>query len=75
MTHACLDAETRAACGISPGLLRLSAGLEVEWELIGDLAQALDKAANPIVAHGAPPALRNHPPLRACEVSNARQCG
>lgn len=56
MTHACLDAETKAACGISPGLLRLSAGLEVEWELIGDLAQALsvlDNVAHPIVARSA----------------------
>ena len=53
MTHACLDAETKAACGITPGLLRLSAGLEGEWELIGDLSQALsvlDKATHSIGA-------------------------
>ena len=53
MTHACLTPEAKAACGIAPGLLRLSLGLEAEWDLIGDLAQALsvlDKEQHPIVA-------------------------
>jgi cystathionine gamma-synthase len=53
MTHACLSAEAKAACGITPGLLRLSVGLEAEWDLIGDLAQALsllEKESHPIVA-------------------------
>ena len=53
MTHACLTPEAKAACGIAPGLLRLSVGLEAEWDLIGDLAQALsvlDKEQHPIVA-------------------------
>jgi cystathionine beta-lyase/cystathionine gamma-synthase len=53
MTHACLTAEAKAACGITPGLLRLSVGLEAEWDLVGDLAQALsvlDKEEHPVVA-------------------------
>ena len=53
MTHACLSAEAKAACGIRPGLLRLSVGLEAEWDLVGDLAQALSvlaKEQHPIVA-------------------------
>ncbi|HEY2446698.1 MAG TPA: cystathionine gamma-synthase [Rhizomicrobium sp.] len=56
MTHACLSAEARAASGIAPGLLRLSVGLEAEWDLIGDLAQALsvlDRQERPIVARRA----------------------
>ena len=51
MTHVCLTAEARAACGITPGLLRLSLGLEAEWDLIGDLAQALsalEKEQHPV---------------------------
>jgi cystathionine gamma-synthase len=53
MTHVCLTDEAKAACGITPGLLRLSVGLEAEWDLVGDLAQALsvlDKESHPIVA-------------------------
>ena len=56
MTHACLTPEAQAACGITPGLLRLSVGLEAEWDLIGDLAQALsvlDKQQHPIMLRGA----------------------
>ena len=53
MTHASMSAEARAACGITPGLLRLSIGLEDEWDLVGDLAQALsvlDHEQHPIMA-------------------------
>ena len=53
MTHACLTADAKASCGITPGLLRLSVGLEAEWDLVGDLAQALsalDREEHPIVA-------------------------
>lgn len=53
MTHVCMSAEARAACGITPGLLRLSVGLEAEWDLVGDLAQALsvlDKEQHRVVA-------------------------
>ncbi|HEX3431594.1 MAG TPA: cystathionine gamma-synthase [Rhizomicrobium sp.] len=52
MTHACLSAEAKAACGITPGLLRLSVGLEAKWDIVGDLAQALsvlDKEQHPVV--------------------------
>jgi cystathionine gamma-synthase len=53
MTHACLTPEAQAASGITPGLLRLSVGLEAEWDLVGDLAQALsvlDREQHPILA-------------------------
>lgn len=53
MTHACLCEEAKAACGIGPGLLRLSVGLEAECDLVGDLAQALsvlDNASHPALA-------------------------
>lgn len=61
MTHACVSDEAKTACGITPGLLRLSIGLEAEWDLVGDLAQALslaEKEQHPIVA-------RSDFPLRA----------
>ncbi len=41
MTHASIPAETRAALGISDGLVRLSVGVEEEADLIADLGQAL----------------------------------
>jgi O-succinylhomoserine sulfhydrylase len=46
-THQRLKPEQRTALGISPGLLRLSVGLEDVEDLIEDLAQALDKGALP----------------------------
>jgi O-succinylhomoserine sulfhydrylase len=46
-THQRLKPEQRAALGIGPGLLRLSVGLEDTDDLIEDLRQALDKAAEP----------------------------
>ncbi len=46
-THQRLKPEQRAALGITPGLLRLSVGLEDVEDLVEDLAQALDKAAAP----------------------------
>jgi cystathionine gamma-synthase len=60
MTHACLTDDVKAGCGITPGLLRLSVGLEAEWDLVGDLAQALsvlDKESHPIVGQAAFPQL------------------
>jgi cystathionine gamma-synthase len=42
MTHAAMDPEARRVAGITAGLLRLSIGLEDEFDLSGDLAQALD---------------------------------
>ena len=40
-THSQLDAEAQAACGITPGLVRLSIGLEHVDDIIADLDQAL----------------------------------
>ncbi|MGE0625923.1 MAG: PLP-dependent aspartate aminotransferase family protein [Pseudomonadales bacterium] len=41
MTHASLSAEKQAEVGISPGLLRLSVGIESEADLVRDLDTAL----------------------------------
>ena len=41
MTHGSIPAEKRQALGISPSLIRLSAGIEDADDLIADLAQAL----------------------------------
>ena len=41
-THQRLSEENRAHLGITPGLLRLSVGLEDAQDLINDLRQALD---------------------------------
>ncbi len=41
MTHASVPAETRAALGITDGLIRLSVGLEAEPDLRADLERAL----------------------------------
>ena len=44
LTHRVLDDATRARCGITPGLLRLSAGIEHVEDLWADLDQALRAA-------------------------------
>ena len=36
--------EERLAVGITPGLVRMSAGLEAVDDIIGDLEQALDRS-------------------------------
>jgi cystathionine gamma-lyase len=41
MTHGSIPAETRDALGISPSLIRISAGIEDADDLIADLEQAL----------------------------------
>ena len=41
MTHASVEANRRAALGISEGLVRLSVGVEDADDLLGDLEQAL----------------------------------
>src|SRR5579872_1961079 len=46
MTHADVPPETRAAIGISDGLVRLSVGLESPRDLIADLEQAFRAAAS-----------------------------
>ena len=44
ITHQLLTAEAKAHCGIAPGLLRLSVGLEHPDDIWDDLAQALAAA-------------------------------
>jgi methionine-gamma-lyase len=46
MTHSTYTPEERAAHGISEGLVRLSAGLEDEADLVGDVLQALEAVAS-----------------------------
>jgi cystathionine beta-lyase/cystathionine gamma-synthase len=41
MTHASVEEDRRASLGISPGLIRLSCGVEDVGDLLGDLKQAL----------------------------------
>ena len=43
MTHASMDEAARAAAGITPGLLRLSVGIEETEDLWQDLARALQR--------------------------------
>ncbi|MEO1328314.1 MAG: O-succinylhomoserine sulfhydrylase [Pseudomonadota bacterium] len=43
-THQRLSEEQRAALGITPGLVRISVGLEEPADLVADLLQALDQA-------------------------------
>ena len=45
MTHAGMDPAARAAAGITPGLLRLSVGIEAATDLLADLDSALARAA------------------------------
>jgi methionine-gamma-lyase len=45
MTHSTYTPEEQLAHGISPGLIRLSVGLEDVTDLQADLAQALRQAA------------------------------
>ena len=45
MTHAAVPAETRAALGITDGLIRLSVGIEALDDLKADLTQALEGCA------------------------------
>lgn len=42
-THSKLSEEDRLAVGITPGLIRISVGLEYVGDIIDDIAQALDK--------------------------------
>lgn len=44
MTHASMSPEARAAAGIGPGLLRVSAGIEHGDDLVADLAAGLERA-------------------------------
>ena len=44
MTHAAMPPEVQAAAGLTPGMLRLSVGIEDAGDLIADLTAALDRA-------------------------------
>jgi O-acetylhomoserine/O-acetylserine sulfhydrylase-like pyridoxal-dependent enzyme len=43
-THAGLTADDQIACGVTPGLLRVSVGLEHADDVLHDLVAALDPA-------------------------------
>jgi len=43
-THAQLSAEEKLAAGVTPGLVRLSIGIEYADDIIADLSQALERA-------------------------------
>ncbi len=45
MTHAAMDPAARVEAGITPGLLRLSVGIEATEDLLDDLQAGLDRAA------------------------------
>ena len=42
MSHASMSEEARERCGITPGLVRLSIGLEDPTDLVGDLDRAME---------------------------------
>ena len=54
MTHSSMDAEARAAAGISEGMLRLSVGIEDAGDLARDLGKALDLCSHAEVASRVP---------------------
>jgi O-succinylhomoserine sulfhydrylase len=45
-THSKLSEEQRLAAGITPGLVRVSVGLEHVDDIIADIEQALDNSSN-----------------------------
>jgi cystathionine gamma-synthase len=45
MTHAAMDPAARLTAGITPGLLRLSVGIEATGDLLADLCAGLQRAA------------------------------
>ncbi len=49
-THSQLNAEELAAAGVTEDTVRLSIGIEHVDDIIGDLQQALEKAAKPVTA-------------------------
>ena len=52
MTHAGMDPAARLTAGITPGLLRLSIGIEAADDLVADLAAALNRAHGRLSAVG-----------------------
>ena len=61
MTHASMDAEARAAAGISDSLVRLSVGIESPEDLVNDLTVALDAVLQAEKASRATPRAGSHP--------------
>lgn len=55
MTHAGMDAAARLAAGITPGLLRLSVGIEATEDLLADLEAALGRAGEATRQAGSTP--------------------
>jgi len=53
MTHAGMDPVARAEAGITPGLLRLSVGIEAPGDLLADLDAALGRARGPAASRAA----------------------
>ena len=53
MTHAGMDPVARAEAGITPGLLRLSVGIEAPGDLLADLDAALARARTPAASRTA----------------------
>ncbi|REL24044.1 aminotransferase class I/II-fold pyridoxal phosphate-dependent enzyme [Rhodohalobacter sp. SW132] len=49
MTHSVVKPDVRKRTGITDGLIRLSVGIESPIDLIADLEQALEKAAQPML--------------------------
>ncbi len=49
-THAKLKPEEKAALGITPGLIRISVGLEAIEDLIADFTQAIEQSADVVAA-------------------------
>ncbi|HMD74308.1 MAG TPA: cystathionine gamma-synthase [Steroidobacteraceae bacterium] len=50
MTHAGMDAESRARAGIGPGLLRVSVGIEDADDLVADIRNALERVTQSAAA-------------------------
>ena len=46
MSHAAMDEAARVQAGITPGIIRISAGIEDADDLVADLASALKAAKN-----------------------------
>ena len=57
MTHASMDATTRAGAGIIDSLVRLSVGIESADDLVRDLSNALDRVAAELGAYASDEAL------------------
>ncbi len=68
MTHASMDAEARRIAGISERLVRFSAGLEHEQDLLRDIFTALDSASEIGAALPAGPANISKFPKQAADI-------